>query len=732
MSLRNVLPLALLLVAHVLVAQQPITLQQIWSDYAFLPRRIPGFNFQNDGRHYTRLEEDKIVQYDLLSGQQTAVLFDARKVHHEAFNGQIHSYTFSADEQKLLLSSETEAIYRHSTRARFFVWDFQQQTLTPVFPKGKIRYATFNPQGDKVAFVFDNNLYYRDLNTHEVVQITHDGKHNEIINGATDWVYEEEFSFAKAFYWSPDGQRIAFYRFDERHVPQFTMTNYHGELYPEYVTFKYPKVGQPNSIVTIHVYHLDRKMTRQIATGDETDIYIPRIKWTRDPFLLCVFRMNRHQSELELLLAETTTGKTTLLMKETNKWYIDIHDNLTFLADGRHFLWTSEQDGFNHLYLYDMEGKMVRQLTKGPWEISHFYGIDEVKGLCYFQAGIESPLRRKIYAVRLDGKGKVKCLTNKEGWNSAQFSSTFDYFVCTWSDANTPPVYSVYDRKGKLIRTIEDNQQLRAKQQAHGTQPLEFFHFTTSEGVQLNGWMIKPPDFEPDKQYPLFMYLYGGPGSQQATDSWKGQNYWWFQMLAQQGFIIACIDNRGTGGRGEAFKKVTYLQLGHYETIDQIEAARYLARQPWTDPNRIGIFGWSYGGYMSSLCLLKGNDVFKAAIAVAPVTNWKWYDTIYTERYMRTTEENPDGYEQNAPINFVHKLKGNYLLIHGMGDDNVHFQHTAEMVNALIAANKQFDTYFYPNRNHGIYGGPTRLHLYTKMTQFLHDKLMNDTRPVGQ
>ncbi len=544
------LTLLFALLASIALAQRPITLEKIWADYEFIPEYVSGFNFLNDGQSYTRLEGDKVVKYDLLRGRRLGVVFDGARAANDEYNGQIHNYAFSADERKLLISTETESIYRHSTRARYFVWDFETQTLTPVFPKGKIRYATFSPQGDKVAFVYQNNLYYKDLSSGEVVQITHDGKRNEIINGATDWVYEEEFSFARAFQWSPDGQRIAFYRFDERRVPEFTMTNYKGGLYPEYVTFKYPKVGQPNSIVTIHVYHLDRKMTRQIATGDDTDIYIPRIKWTRDPYLLCVFRMNRHQNELELLLAETTTGKTTLMMKETSKWYIDIHDNLTFLSDGRHFLWTSERDGFNHIYLCDMGGQVVRQLTKGPWEVTDFYGVDEANGMVYFQAAIDSPLERKVCAVRLDGKGRVKKLNRLDGWNSAQFSSTFDYFVNTHSSINNPPVYTVCDRKGRELRVIEGNIALRDKQLAYGVAPVTFFDFTTSEGVTLNGWMIRPLDFDETKQYPVLMYVYGGPGSQQVTDAWKGQNYWWFQMLVQKGFIVACVDNRGTGGRG--------------------------------------------------------------------------------------------------------------------------------------------------------------------------------------
>ena len=712
------------------MAQPKITLENIWQDYTFAPNSVPGFNFEKDGEHYTRLENNSVAQYDLTTGVLTQVLFDASSVGQaDGFNGRMQGYAFSDDEHKLLIRSETEYIYRHSTRARYHVWDGAK--LTAVFPEGKVRYATFNPQADKVAFVYENDLYYKDLRSGKVVRVTSDGKQNHIINGATDWVYEEEFSFASGFQWSPDGAKLAYYRFDESRVKEFTMTNYRGELYPEYETFKYPKVGEDNAIVTIHIYHLTKGRTVNVDMGPMVnDQYIPRIKWTNEPGKLCLFRMNRHQNDLELLLADAVTGKTNLLLHEQNEYYIDIHDNLTFLADGKHFVWTSEQSGWNHIYLYDMQGKLVKPLTSGEWEVTEFYGVDEANGRIFFQAAKESPLRRDVYAIDLDGTNEL-VLSDHAGWNSAQFSSTFDYYVQTHSTINSPAVYAVYDRNGGLVRTIEDNSMLVQLQSDFEVSPAEFFTFTTSENVELNGYTIKPPDFDSTRKYPVFMFLYGGPGSQQVVDQWRGQNYWWFQMLAQEGFIVACVDNRGTGGRGEAFKKMTYLQLGHYETIDQIEAAKYLGSLPYTDADRIGIFGWSYGGYMSSLCLLKGNEVFKAAIAVAPVTNWKWYDTIYTERFMRTDAENPDGYRDNSPVNFADRLRGNYLLVHGMGDDNVHFQHTAEMANALIAAGKQYDTYFYPNRNHGIGGGNTRLHLYTKMTNFLYDKLMGDRSPVG-
>ncbi len=713
-----------LLTLSTLSAQRALTLEQIWASGELYAQSVPGFNFLQDGRHYTRLEGNRILQYDLTTGALTATILDPANIEEVDF--RIDAYSFSGDESKILLASEQESIYRRSTKEFSYVYDRESQELTPLYGQGKVQYASFNPAADKVAFVYENNLYYKNLTSGEVVQITTDGKPNEIINGTTDWVYEEELGFVKGFEWSPDGQRIAFYRFDERAVPEFTMTNYKDGLYPEYVTFKYPKVGETNSTVTIHLYELESGETIQADTGEESDQYIPRIKWTKDPNQLCIYRMNRHQNHLELLLTDAATGETELLFEEKNKYYIAemVLDNLTFLEDGEYFIWTSERDGWHHIYLYDMEGKLVRRLTQGEWEVDEFYGVDEKRGEVYYQAAEKSPLERQIYAVSLDGKDK-RSIAGEAGWNEAQFSSNYDYYVLEHSTVNTPASFVVYDNRGKEIRVIENNAVLQQRQDVLGVQNIEFFDFTTSQDVTLNGWMIKPADFDESRRYPVFMFLYGGPGSQQVADSWRGQNYWWFQMLAQQGYLVACVDNRGTGGRGEEFKKMTYQQLGHYETIDQIEAAKYLGNLPYADKNRIGIFGWSYGGYMSSLCLLKGNDVFKAAIAVAPVTNWRWYDTIYTERFMRTAEENPDGYRNNSPVYFANRLQGNYLLVHGMGDDNVHFQHTAEMANALVDANKQFDTYFYPNRNHGIYGGYTRLHLYTKMTNFLEAKLKN-------
>jgi len=704
------------------VAQQEITLDKLWKTYDYYANSVPGFRFMNDGKHYTTLEEGVIKKYDLTTGDFVEDLFIATTLKgQDGFEGKMSNYRFNVDETKIMIGANSESIYRRSSKADYFVYDRSSKKLTSIFSDDKIMFPTLSPEGDKVAYVWKNDIYYKDLKTNITLPVTSDGSFNNIINGAADWVYEEEFAIAKCFFWSPKGDKISYLRFDESEVKEFIMTNYKDGLYPEYVKFKYPKVGEKNADVSVHIFDLKKEKTTNVDIGNATDIYIPRIKWLPNN-KLCVYKMNRHQNELELLSADAKNGKTKTMLRETNEYYIDITDDLTFIDDGKKFIWSSEKNGYNQLYLYNSKGEELKNLTPGSYDVTSFYGYDEERKRVFYQAAEISPLERQVFSVDLKGKNKIKHAV-KPGTNRAQFSSTYDYYVLNHSTINSPASYTVYDYKNKAVRTIVDNADLREIQKESNVTKTEFFKIKTSENVELNAYMIKPSNFSKDSIYPLFMYLYGGPGSQQVTDSWKGQNYWWFQMLAQQGYVVACVDNRGTGGRGEEFKKMTYLNLGKYETIDQIEAAKWLGNQSYIDKDRIGIFGWSYGGYMSTLCLLKGNDVFKSAIAVAPVTNWKWYDTIYTERYMRTEAENEAGYKENSPVYFADQLKGNYLLVHGMGDDNVHFQNSAEMANALIASNKQFDTYYYPNRNHGIYGGPTRLHLYQKMTDFILEKL---------
>lgn len=698
-----------------LFAQKDIDLEEIWIDYRFFPTPVSSFEFLNDGEQFTRLIDNSINAYSIRSGKKTETIYKGETGFSD--------YSFSADEQKILIETNRESIYRYSTRADFYVWNRKEEKLEALDGLGKQMYATFNPQGTKVAYVRDNNLFIKDLQTGQKTTITTDGKQNEIINGATDWVYEEEFAIDKAFFWSPDGTKIAFLRFDETEVREYSMNYYNDDTYPNPYTFKYPKAGESNSIVTTHIFNLNTEKTVDAELGPEIDQYIPRLTWTKDN-QLCITRLNRLQNKLDLLLVEPNSGKTNTLLTEKNDHYIDIHDHLTFLEDGEHFVWLSEQDGYNHLYLYTMEGKVEEHLTKGNYDVTSVYGVDEKRGRVYYQAAMRSPLERELYYVKLKG-GKPQIIDERTGTHDAQFSTTFDFFVHRYSRADLPPQATVRNHKGKELRMIEDNSAFQNRLKQYNLGNIEFTTCPAADGeTQLNAWMIKPPNFDPKKEYPLFMFVYGGPGSQTVTNSWGARgNYAWFQMLAQQGYIVVSVDNRGTGGRGEDFKKKTYKELGKYEALDQIAAAKYFGEQSYIDSNRIGIFGWSFGGYLSSLCLAKGADVFKMAIAVAPVTNWKWYDTIYTERYMQKPQDNESGYQDNSPVNFAGEIRGKYLLVHGLADDNVHFQHSAEMARALVNNNVSFDQQFYTNRDHGIYGGFTRLHLYRRMTNFVKDNL---------
>ncbi|MFB5946314.1 S9 family peptidase [Albibacterium profundi] len=706
-------------------AQSEITLEDIYKKGTFRTKSVQGLRSMNDGKTYVSIEIDTATQDRFVArnnykdGEIAERLFSQADLVYEDIKLPIGT-DFSANEEKILIAHEREAIYRRSSKAYYYVFDIKSKKITPVSTKeGKQMYATFSPDASKVAFVRDNNLFVTDLATGAETQITTDGKYNEIINGGADWVYEEEFAFAKAFFWSPDGNKIAFYRFDEREVREFSMMMYE-DLYPTVYKFKYPKPGEKNSVVSIHIYDLEKKTTKTADVGTETDQYIPRVKWTQDPNLLCVFRMNRHQNNLDYLFVDAETGSSKVALTETDKYYIDINDDLTFLEDGKHFFLTSERDGYNHVYLYNMDGELVRQITDGDWEVTRLYGVNQKTNTLYYQSTESSPLERDIYSINLSGKKKTKLSTQK-GTNSATFSEDFSYYILNHSSVETPPYITLNNAKGEVERVLEDNAEALKVNEQYGITPREFFSFTTSEGVELNGYMIKPADFDPNKKYPVLMYVYGGPGSQNVANSWN-HNYW-FDFLAQHDYLVVCVDNRGTGFRGAEFKKMTYLQLGKYEIIDQIEAAKWLGKQSYVDEDRIGLWGWSYGGYMASLAITKGADVFKSTIAVAPVTNWRFYDTIYTERYLRTPQENPEGYDNNSPINFADKLKGNFLLVHGTADDNVHFQNSVMFSEALIQANVPFEQAYYPNKNHGIYGGNTSIHLFNKITKFVFEKL---------
>ncbi|MBD2769099.1 DPP IV N-terminal domain-containing protein [Hymenobacter sp. BT664] len=716
-------------------AQQklPLTLEDIWAKPTFRSASVPGFNWMNDGRYYSALEAGNLVQHEVTTGKAVQTLVAASALQVPGGRSlDVDGYSFNANEQKVLFTTATEPIYRRSARASYYVFDRSSQKLTQLSAGGKQGYATFSPDGQRVAFTRDNNVFVTDLATMKETAVTTDGVPNKLINGSADWVYEEEFGFAQGFFWSPDSKRLAYYTFDESQVPEYDMQQW-GELYPKEYRFKYPKAGEKNSVVSVSTYEVATARTVKMEVGPEPDQYIPRVMWTQQPNILSIQRLNRLQNKLEILHADAATGKTQVVVTDTNPAYVEINDDLQYLAGGKQFIFTSEKDGYQHLYLHEMNGKLVRQVTKGNWEISAINGFDPKSGYVYYTSTEGSPLQRHLYRINLQGTDK-KCISEAgNGTDVVNMSPDTKYFLNVHSSAGVPAVTSLREGStGKLVKTLEDNAKLRQTLAQYNLGKLEFFTFKTSEGVELNAWMIKPSNFDPAKKYPVLMHVYGGPSfgttsTQTVLDNAGGgtalTNYLWHQLLAEKGYLVVSVENRGTSGRGSAFRKATYANLGKLETIDQGEGAKYLATLPYVDKSRIGIWGWSYGGYMTSLAMTKNADLFKMGIAVAPVTNWRYYDTVYTERYLKTPQQNPAGYDENSPVQFARNLKGKLLLVHGTGDDNVHFQNSIAFVNALINANKDFQTLYYPNRNHAIAGGNTRLHLYRQMTNFVLENL---------
>ena len=703
--------------------KKSISLDQIW-DGSFRTQGLTALHSMNNGQQYSVLNFDRssrstsIDLYDYKTLSKVKTIATSQTMDAIPY---FTNYIFSDDESQVILETNTESIYRYSALGLYYVYTISSGDLEKISEE-KIQEPTFSPDGKKVAYGRNNNLYIKDLSSGTIKQITFDGEKNKIINGITDWVYEEEFAFVRAFEWNAASDKIAFIRFDETDVPEFSMDIYGTDLYQTQNVFKYPKAGEKNAEVSLHFYDLNTGEISAIELSkDYSDFYIPRIKWTKDPNVLSAQYMNRHQNNLDLWLLNPATNQVNLVLSEQDKAYVDVTDNLTFLNDNS-FIWTSENDGFNHIYHYTKDGKLKNQITKGNWEVTAYYGYNESNKTIYYQSVENGSINRDVYSIRLNGKNK-KRLSTQEGTNDAEFSADFTYFIKTYSSATTPPKFTLNDSKsGRLVKNIKDNSALLERLSTYNYSNKEFSTINVN-GNDLNMWMLKPANFDASKTYPLLMFQYSGPGSQQVANRWSSSRDYWHQFLAQQGYIVACVDGRGTGYKGADFKKITYMNLVKYETEDQIQAAKQLSELPYIDQSRIGIWGWSYGGHMSTNCLLKGNDVFKMAIAVAPVTSWRFYDTIYTERFMRTPQENPSGYDDNSPFNYPELLKGDYLLVHGSGDDNVHVQHTMRMVEALIQADKQFDWAIYPDKNHGIYGGNTTKHLYTKMTNFLHEKL---------
>ena len=696
-------------------------------DGTFSTSSIANIEWMSDGEFYSTLDHtengSEISKNSILNQKREVLVTDQMLTKAYPESGPIQRCSFSRDENKLLLQTDFESIWRRSSKANYYIYDLETGDIKKLTTsEDKQQYAELSPQGGRAAFVQHNNIYWVDLENGNEIAVTRDGKENHVINGAADWVYEEEFGFAKAWHWSPDGNKIAFYRFDESEVNDFYMTQW-GNQYPEQVTFKYPKAGEQNSDVQIGIYDLASGETVWVDLSGTAYEYIPRINWTQEPGKLALRVMNRHQNRQTLLIANADNGKVTSIFTDKSDTWIDVHDDLHFLQNEREFIYTSDRDGFNHVYLYDLNGNEIRQITNGEWEVTELVGVDEAQEMIYYVSTEESPIERHLYKVGLDGGDKIK-LSSKNGWNSMNMSPDFRFFIHIHSDANTPPTYTLRNSAGEEVRVLEENQKARQKLDNYSLPNAEFLELNLEEAGTLHSMMIRPPGFDPGKKYPMLVYVYGGPGSQTVVNSYRmGHTQLWHYFLASQGYIVVSIDGRGTGGRGSNFKKTVYKRLGKLETADQIEAASKLAELDYVDQDRVGIWGWSYGGFMSTLALAEGSDVFSAAVAVAPVTDWRYYDTIYTERYMQTPAENSEGYSNYAPVNLAGKIKGDYLIIHGTGDDNVHFQHATDMVDALVKQNIQFETMFYPNRNHGISGGSTRLHLYRLMTDFILEKL---------
>ncbi|MFC7356630.1 S9 family peptidase [Jejudonia soesokkakensis] len=702
--------------------QKDITIDDIYGG-TFRTEGLDVLRSLKNGKEYSVLNYDRDVKasmvdvYEYKTGNKVRTLLNTNDLDGIDY---IISYEFSDDESKLLLSTQLQQVYRRSSLGTYYVYDLKSKKLIKV-SENKIQEPTFSPDGTKVAYGFDNNLYVKNLSDLSTKQITSDGKKNAIINGITDWVYEEEFAFVRAFDWNKTGDKLAYVRFDETNVPEFSMDIYGKDLYQTQQVFKYPKAGEANANVSLFIYDMKTASTSKVNLSAFDSYYIPRIKWTNDPNILSAQLMNRKQNELNLVFVNADNKMVSSILKETDAAYVDVTDNLTFLADNS-FIWTSEKDGWNHIYHYDKTGKLINQITKGDWEVTNYYGFDPKTNKVFYQSSENGSINRDVYSINANGKNKTR-LSSKTGSNSASFSADYSNYIGTFSDTETPYVYTLNDPKtGKQLREIKNNEAVKSTVSEYKTSPKEFSTIMVN-GNELNMYMIKPKDFDPNKKYPLFMYQYSGPGSQQVANRWGGANDYWHQMLAQEGFIIACVDGRGTGLKGRDFKKVTQNELGKYEVEDQIAAAKKLGQLPYIDADRIGIWGWSYGGFMSSNALFQGADTFAMAIAVAPVSSWRFYDTIYTERYMGTPQDNANGYDSNSPISHVDKLEGDFLLVHGSADDNVHAQNTMRLVEALVQADKDFDWAYYPDKNHGIYGGKTRNHLYRKMTKFIYETL---------
>jgi dipeptidyl-peptidase 4 len=711
----------MLIAFALIIAQLQITIDDLTATKdTFKQRTVTGIRWANDGKFYTSIESNKVVKYDVSTGQAVATVFDGSL--------DIDDYSFSDDETKLLLSTDKESIYRRSWKANFYLYDVSTKATRKLSNGGKQSYATFSADGSKVAFVRDNNLFVVNVNSLEEQQVTTDGKFNHIINGSTDWVYEEELTFAQAFYWSPDGKKIAWYRFDESGVKEYNLQKWNkGALYPTDYRYKYPKAGEPNSVVEIWVYDLSTGKMVKADTGTEKDIYIPRVMWTNDPNLLSVRRLNRLQNTLEILHVDAATGQSKVVLTEKSDTYYDIDytDDLVYLRNGKQFLMASERSGYKHFYLCNMDGTALTPITSGSWEATHLVGIDEKNKTLYYLSTEGNYLNRTFYSIAFDGKKKTQ-LSKKDGSRTVNMSNDSQFYIDMVSNATEPLTVSLYRTKGNsLVKLLENNDDLRMKIVDYKIAPKEFFQYTAADGsTKVDGYILKPATANDGKKYPVLVFQYSGPRSNSVSNSFGGgANFFWHQMLVQKGIAVAVVDTRGTGSRGEKFTKQTYKQLGKFEAEDLVAAGNHLGTLPFIDKSRMGIWGWSYGGYTTALVMTKGAGTYKLGICGAPVTTWRYYDNIYTERFLQRPSDNPSGYDDNSPMTYAAKLQGKFLLIHGTGDDNVHFQNSVALEDALINAGKQFRSFYYPDQAHVFKGASANGHRFGLMTEFLLENL---------
>lgn len=732
--MKSLFALLTLLFLSLGIQAQKVTLQDV-AQGTYRAQNIYGLKPMLDGEHYTQISSDhkRIVKYSFKTGKEVEAIFDVTKARDCNFK-TFDDYILSPDEKLILIQTETKPIYRHSFTAVYYIYNVKNNTLEPLSNNGPQQVPLFSPDGNQIAFVRNNNIFLvKLLFGNSESQVTKDGEYNKVLNGIPDWVYEEEFSFNRAFDFSADSKMIAYIRFDESQVPMFSFPWYKGmapakddyATYPGKYEYKYPKAGETNSTVTVHTYDIKSHVTRQMDLPLDKDGYIPRIKFTSDPEKLAIMTLNRHQNRFDLYLANPRSATCKVAIRDEAEQYIKEQEYGSIAFYPNHIVLMSERDGYNHLYLYTIAGNLVRQITKGNFEVTDFLGYDEANGTTYYASNEGSPLRTAIY--KIDSKGKKTKLSTKEGTNNALFSKNFAYFINTYSSKDTPTEITLNDSKGRELVTLLDNKQLKS-QLTHLNMPTkEFFTFKTSQGVELNGWMMKPANFDPNKKYPVIMHQYSGPGSQQVLDKWGigsfGDGGMFEAYMCDKGYIMVCVDGRGTGGRGAAFEKCTYLFLGVKESEDQVETARYLGTLSYVDGSRIGIWGWSFGGYNTLMSMSDGSGAFKAGVAIAAPSDWRFYDTVYTERFMRTPKENGDGYNAGSAISRASKLQGKLLLIHGTADDNVHYQNAAEYSEALVQANKQFDMQVYTNRNHSIFGGNTRNHLMNRVANFFLENL---------